>query len=159
MKNTEKRILRSSLLLFLPFLFLFASFCSSSQDKNKSQLVAETTTESNSADSATLTIQKNLTVELMDGKLVNWPPIDKESVQVPAGKHVLSCSYRVTQTTRFVTTQQSVRNIIVDADFEKGKNYLLQYNLNDKDVQLSLQGASKDNSEDKQTSQPESDKE
>lgn len=154
MKNTKKRIFRASL-LFLPILLL--SFCSSSQDKNKSQLAAESSTKENVTNGATLTIQKNLTVELMDGKLVNWPPIDEDSVQVPAGKHVLSCSYRVTQSTRFVTTQQSVRNIVVDADFEKGKTYLLQYNLNDKDVQLSLKGASKDNSQ--ETSQTESDKE
>lgn len=89
----------------------------------------------------TLNIQKNLTVNKFDGRLVNWPPLGLTSVQIPSGKHALSCSYHVTESTDFVTTQQSANNILLEQVFEKGKTYSLTYKINGDNVTLQLEEA------------------
>lgn len=88
--------------------------------------------------SATLEIQENLSVNAIDCKEVNWPPVEKRTVKVPTGRHILCSSYHVTNSEEWVTTQKSVNKILVEANFEEGKKYLLQYKLNGEDVTLEL---------------------
>lgn len=120
-----KKIIFSSLALFSLVLVLPLF----SQDNSKQEDLQPT---------ATLEIQENLSVNAIDCKEVNWPPVEKRTVEVPVGRHILCSSYHVTNSEEWVTTQKSVTKILVEADFEEGKKYLLRYKLNGEDVILEL---------------------
>lgn len=127
-----------NLLVFSLSLLVFVA-CSKNIKTDLASDVVEVT--DNQEYDVTLNIQENLTVNEFDGKVVNWPPFGVDSVQIPSGNHVLSCSYHVTQTTGLVTTQQSANKILIEKNFEKGKTYSLTYTLSGDNVTLQLEEA------------------